>query len=49
MGIPSMQAQHSSRAEAHHDDPVGMGHDSGNAAKTELAEAGRQEIGAHNP
>jgi hypothetical protein len=48
-GIPSMQAQHPPRAEAYHDDPIGVGDDSGDAAKAELAQAGGQGIRAHNP
>jgi hypothetical protein len=49
MGIPPMHAQHPSRAEAYHDDPIGVGDDSGDTAKAELAQAGGQEIRAHNP
>jgi hypothetical protein len=49
VGISSMQAQHPTRAEAHHDDPVGVGDDSGDAAKAEQAQAGGQGIRAHNP
>jgi hypothetical protein len=49
MGIPPVQAQHPSRAEAYHDDPVGVGDDSGDAPKAELAQAGGQGIRAHNP
>lgn len=49
MGIPPMQAQHPTRAEAYHDDPIGVGDDSGDTAKAELAQAGGQGIRAHNP
>jgi hypothetical protein len=49
VGIASMQSQYSSGAEAYHDDPIGVGDDSGDAAKAELAQAGGQGIRAHNP
>lgn len=49
LGIPPMQAQHPSRAEAYHHDPIGVGDDSGDAAKAELAQPGGQGIRAHNP
>jgi hypothetical protein len=44
LGIPSMQPQHSSRAEAYHDDPIGVGDDSGDTAKAEPAQAGGQGL-----
>jgi hypothetical protein len=44
-----MQAQHPSRAEAYHDDPIRVGDDPGDAAKAEQPQAVRQGIGAHNP
>jgi hypothetical protein len=49
VGIPAMQAQYPSRTEAYHHDPIGVGDDSGDAAKAELAQAGGQGIRAHNP
>jgi hypothetical protein len=49
VGIPSMQPQHPARTEAYHDDPIGVGDDSGDAAKAQQAQAGGQGIRAHNP
>ena len=49
MGIPSMQPQHPARAEADHDDSIGVGDDSGDAAKAEPAQARGQGIRVHNP
>jgi hypothetical protein len=49
VGIPTMQAKHASPAEAQHDDSIGMGDDSGDAAKSERGQAGEKGIGTHSP
>jgi hypothetical protein len=36
-----MQAQHPSRTKTYHDDSIGVGDDSGDAAKADQAQAGR--------
>jgi hypothetical protein len=56
VGVATVQAQHPPGAEAHHDDPIGVGDDPRDAVQAEQAQSGTQAIGrvigqlvAHSP